>query len=56
MEIAIKHPHLTALMCFLLAGLLYFALPSTEYGAAFLLLGVFFALLALKATFGGKPK
>ena len=43
-------------MCFLLAALLYFALPSTEYGAAFLLLGLFFALLAVKAKFTGKPK
>ena len=39
-----------------MAGLLYFALPSKEYGGAFLLLGLFFEVIGLKAMWSGKPK
>ena len=39
----------------MLAGLLYFTLPSVEYAGAFLLLGLFFELLGLKAMLSRKP-
>ncbi len=55
-EYVIKHPHLTALICFIMAGLLYFALPSKEYGGAFLLLGLFFELVGWKAVLSRKQK
>ena len=55
-ENPIKRPHLTALLCFIIAGLLYFALPSKEYGIAFLLLGLLFDLIGWKAMLSRKPK
>jgi hypothetical protein len=55
-ENVIKRPHLTALLCFILAGLLYAALPSNDYGGAFLLLAIFFEVVAWKAVLTRKPK
>ncbi len=46
-----KRPHLTALLCFILAGLMYWALASCEYAFSFVLLGGFFELMAWKAPF-----
>ncbi len=40
----------------MMAALLYFSLPSIEYGSAFLLLGVFFELLGWKAILDRKRK
>ncbi len=55
-ENLIKRPHLTALICFIVAGVLYYALPSVEYAAGFLLLGVFFELAGWKAMLSRKPR
>lgn len=55
-ENLIKRPHLTALICFILAGLLYYALPSVEYAAAFLLLGLFFEVIGWKAMLNRKSR
>ncbi|NIA00500.1 hypothetical protein [Massilia sp. CCM 8734] len=43
-----KNPLLTAVVCFLLAGALFFAMSSKEYAAGFALAGMFFALTAGK--------
>jgi hypothetical protein len=40
----------------MMAGLLIYVLPSKEYGGAFLLLGLFFELVGLKAMFARKTK
>ncbi|ATQ74340.1 hypothetical protein CR152_07320 [Massilia violaceinigra] len=43
-----KNPHFTATVCFALAAVLFFAMPSKEYAAGFALLGMFFELSAWK--------
>jgi len=50
-----KRPFLAALICLALAVTAYLALPSPEHSAAFVLLGGFFAVVALKNRLARKP-
>lgn len=51
-----KRPHLTALLCFIVAGLMYWAMASWEYAFGFALLGGLFELMAWKALFKRSAK